>query len=128
MGAQRVLVIEDENAAREALESLLREEGYTVRAAPSGQAGIDSCRDFDPDVVVCDYYLPDIDGLRVLREIRRVLGKPVRVIMVTAGLSDADDELALRREADAFLAKPIDLGRLHAALHPPPASASAAAF
>lgn len=118
MCARRVLVIEDEDAAREALQSLLREEGYLVRSAPNGKEGVDCCRDFAPDIVLCDYYLPDIDGLQVLRTVRGFSGKPVRFILLTAGLSGAEDEVALRREADAFLGKPIDLDRLHSALEP----------
>jgi CheY-like chemotaxis protein len=116
MLAQKVLVIEDEKGAREALESLLREEGYNVRAAPSGNDGLDCFQEFNPEIVLCDYYLPDIDGLQVLRRIRQSSNGSVRFIMVTAGLSGVENERALRREADAFLAKPIDLAKLHSAL------------
>jgi len=119
MHARKVLVIEDEGAARNALESLLREEGFVVRGAPSGRAGVKCFHDFHPDVVLCDYYLPDIDGLQVLRLIRQNGNASPRFIMVTAGLSGADDERAMRREADAFLGKPIDLAKLHAAMTPP---------
>lgn len=117
MVASRVLVIEDEPAAREALESLLLEEGYLVRTASSGLAGLECERDFHPDVIVCDYYLPDIDGLQVLRSVRAG-GEDIRFIMLTGGLTGDENERALRREADAFLGKPIDLERLHEALRP----------
>ncbi|MEX2582014.1 MAG: response regulator, partial [Gemmatimonadota bacterium] len=80
MGTRRVLVIEDETSAREALESLLLEEGFLVRSASSGEAGLDCYGDFHPDVVVCDYYLPDIDGLEVLRRIRARKNGSVRFI------------------------------------------------
>jgi two-component system, OmpR family, response regulator len=116
MGARRVLVIEDEASAREALASLLREEGFVVRSAPSGEAGIRHYVDFHPDVVLCDYYLPDIDGLQVLRRIRAHENGSTHFVMLTAGMSCDESELALRREADAFLGKPIDLGQLHSAL------------
>ncbi|MBW3570115.1 MAG: response regulator, partial [Gemmatimonadetes bacterium] len=62
MAAQRILVIEDEAGAREALKSLLDEEGYTVATAESGLRGLERVSDFRPDTVVCDFYLPDIDG------------------------------------------------------------------
>jgi phosphoserine phosphatase RsbU/P len=84
----------------------------------SGREGLERYRDFDPDVVLCDYYLPDIDGLQVLRGVRNGGNRATRFIMVTAGLSGIDDERALRSEADAFLAKPIDLNELQAALSP----------
>jgi CheY-like chemotaxis protein len=109
MRARRVLVIEDEASSREALVSLLMEEGYLVRSASSGLAGLDCFASFHPDVIVCDYYLPDINGLQVLRRIRGDSGNRVRFIMVTAGLSGPVNERALRAEADAFLGKPIDL-------------------
>lgn len=115
---RRVLVIEDEASAREALVSLLGEEGFSVRSASTGREGIESYGAFRPDFVVCDYYLPDVDGLQVLRSVRTMGGEDTRFIMVTAGLSDAMDERALRAEADAFLGKPIDLEQLHLALHP----------
>ena len=111
MGSRRVLVIEDEDAAREALVSLLREEGYHVRSAPSGESGLNCLGEFHPDVVLCDYYLPDIDGLQVLRRVRAGRDS-VCFIILTAGLSGADDERELRSEADAFLGKPIDLAAL----------------
>jgi DNA-binding response OmpR family regulator len=112
MGARRVLVIEDETSAREALESLLLEEGYVVRTASTGLDGLECYQAFRPDAVVCDYYLPDIDGLQVLRRIRAGDDHVVRFIMVTAGLSGAANERALRREADAFLGKPVNLADL----------------
>ena len=111
-----VLVIEDETSSREALESLLLEEGYLVRTASNGYAGLLAFRDFTPDVVLCDYYLPDIDGLRLLRAIR-ASGSRVRFILLTAGLGGVQGERALRDEADAFLGKPVDLEELQRALH-----------
>jgi CheY-like chemotaxis protein len=116
MSTQRVLVIEDEGSAREALASLLREEGFVVREAKSGKEGIEEFTTFHPDVVVCDYYLPDIDGLRVLRRMRQSTNGSVRFIMITAGLTGTDNERALRREADVFLTKPVDLERFHAVI------------
>jgi CheY-like chemotaxis protein len=113
---RRVLVIEDEPSAREALVSLLGEEGFIVRSASTGREGIDSYDTFRPDVVLCDFYLPDVDGLQVLRSVRTMGGSGTRFIMVTAGLSNATDERALRDEADAFLGKPIDLAQLQLAL------------
>jgi CheY-like chemotaxis protein len=112
----RVLVIDDEPSAREALENLLLEDGYLVRTAPSGAAGLACQPEFRPHIVVCDYHLADMDGLQVLRRLRASTGDEVRFILVTAGLAPHDDERALRREADAFLDKPIDLVQLHETL------------
>lgn len=121
MATRKVLVIEDDNGARDALGFLLAEEGFAVRTAASGEAGLECAREFQPDVIVCDYYLPDIDGLQVLRCLRADRGGAF-IIVVTAGGS-GDTEAALRAEADLFLDKPVDLSRLRTALNRAEASA-----
>jgi|SRR5688572_30198115 len=112
MAAERILVVEDEAGAREALKSLLEEEGYTVCTAENGRGGLERLREFRPDTVVCDFYLPDIDGLQVLRQIRRQADREgITVIVITAGCGGEAAEDLLRREADYFLQKPLDLHR-----------------
>jgi DNA-binding response OmpR family regulator len=123
MAAQRILVIEDEPGARNALESLLTEEGYVVRTAADGRAGLKCLREFRPDTVVCDVRLPDINGLQVLRRTRTLADDDVVFIIVTAGSNSEDVDDALRREADVFIEKPIDLNRFRRILRqilPPP--------
>jgi CheY-like chemotaxis protein len=116
MAAKRILVIEDEPGARDALESLLEEDGYTVCTAESGRTGLAMLRDFHPDTVVCDFYLPDIDGLQVLREVRAAGPGGVTFIVITAGGAGEEAEDALRREADVFFQKPINLQAFRSAL------------
>jgi CheY-like chemotaxis protein len=116
MAAQRILVIEDEDGAREALESLLSEEGYTVATAENGEKGLMRLSDFHPDTVVCDFYLPDTDGLQILRRVRDVAGRAVTFIVITAGCGGPDAESVLQREADFFFQKPLDLARFRLAL------------
>ncbi|HEX8393526.1 MAG TPA: response regulator [Longimicrobium sp.] len=111
MAAQRILVIEDETGAREALKSLLDEEGYTVCTAEDGRKGLERLSDFHPDTVVCDFYLPDIDGLQVVRAIRSAAARGITVIIITAGCGGEEAESILRREADFFFQKPLDLRR-----------------
>ncbi|HEX2204275.1 MAG TPA: response regulator [Longimicrobium sp.] len=115
MAAQRILVIEDEPGAREALQSLLSEEGYQVATAGTGRDGLRRMADFRPDTVVCDFYLPDTDGLQILRRVREAEGEVV-FIVITAGCGGAEAESALQREADFFFQKPLDLSRFRSAL------------
>ena len=115
---RRVLLIEDESAARSALESLLREEGFEVRSAATGRQGLLDAREFHPDTVLCDYFLPDIDGLEILRELKGD-GKPLSFVAITAGGGGERAQGALRREADHYLPKPLDLARLREILGPP---------
>ena len=115
MGVPRVLVIEDDDGARNGLRSLLSEEGYSVRTAESGRAALHCASEFQPDAVVCDFDLPDFDGLQVVRRLRAT-GQDIFIIMVTAGRYRAIEERALRTEADVFLVKPINLDLLRGAL------------
>lgn len=116
MAARRILVIEDEAGARDALESLLAEDGYTVCTADTGRRALERVRDFRPDTVVCDFCLPDIDGLQVIREIRAGFPDDVAIIVITAGGAGEEAECALREEADVFLQKPINLSNFRRVL------------
>jgi two-component system OmpR family response regulator len=115
MAAPRILVIEDNDGARDGLGCLLSEEGYAVRTAGTGRAALRCASEFHPDAIVCDFFLPDLDGLQILRRLRAT-GRDIFIIMVTAGRYGVEEELALRREADVFLGKPIDLDHLRRAL------------
>ncbi|HEX5726395.1 MAG TPA: response regulator [Longimicrobiaceae bacterium] len=126
MASQRILLIEDEPGAREALESLLAEEGYTVCTAETGRRGLEQLGDFRPDTVVCDFLLPDTDGLQVLRRVRERAGGGVTFIIITAGCGGAEAESLLQREADFFFQKPLDLGRFRSVLQRPGRPAPAA--
>ena len=123
MSSRRVLVIEDESGARDALESLLLEDGHLVRSAETGTEGIERYHEFHPDAVVCDFYLPDINGLQVLRRVRAAQDD-VMFIMVTAGCGGDEVEQTLRTEADFFLDKPVDLDQLRALLSASPDTTS----
>lgn len=116
MAAERILVIEDEPGARTALGSLLTDEGYTVCTAENGRAGLERIDDFHPDTIVCDFYLPDIDGLTVLRQARVAAQEGITFIFVTGGCGGDEAESTLREEADFFFHKPLDLSRLRCVL------------
>jgi len=124
MAAQRILVIEDEPGAREALESLLSEEGYTVASAETGETGLQRLTEFHPDTVVCDFRLPDTDGLQILRRVRSEA--EVTFIVITAGCGGDGVERQLENEADYFFQKPVDLERLRGALAREPQHGAAA--
>jgi two-component system, NtrC family, nitrogen regulation response regulator NtrX len=74
----KVLVIDDEPNVRTLLEILLREEGYDVLLANNGWKGLELYRHEHPDVILLDLSMPEIDGVTVLKEIRRIdLKQPV---------------------------------------------------
>ena len=108
-------MIEDEIAAMEALVNLLIDEGFDVVGAPTGAEGLAAYPVFRPDFIFCDYQLPDLTGLEVLRRIRAISSRG-RFILLTSGVGDPQCERSLRSEADGFLVKPLDLAQLHDAL------------
>jgi DNA-binding response OmpR family regulator len=116
MAARRILVIEDEPGSRDALQSLLADDGYAVCTAATGRAGLERLHDFRPDTIVCDFYLPDTNGLELLRAARAAAREEITFIIVTADCGGEAAELMLRREADHFFHKPIDLARLRGVL------------
>jgi len=78
-----ILIIDDEEIIREALEALLTAEGYTVLTAPTAGQGLDVVSERHVDAVLLDLMLPDRNGLEVLPEIRRI-DEELPVVMITA--------------------------------------------
>ncbi len=80
---QRVLVIDDEQNARDALKTILTEEGYEVAEAADGEAGLLAIPNFHPDAVLCDVKMPKRDGLSLLQKVRED-GHECLFLMMTA--------------------------------------------
>jgi two-component system response regulator PilR (NtrC family) len=101
-----VLVVEDQESARESLVELLREEGYEVHEAADGQAAIALVDQLDLDVVLTDLTMPGADGIAVLRHIREVSPQTL-VIIMTAHASVETAVQAIRLGAQDYLLKPL---------------------
>ncbi len=102
----RVLVIDDEPAMLEWLRLLLEGEGFEVQTALVGARGIEMFKTWRPDVAVIDMRLPDIDGLDVLRQFKR-LHEDVEVIVMSGHGSVSTAVEAVKAGAFTFLEKPI---------------------
>jgi len=102
----RILIIEDDEYSREAVEHLLKAQGCETRSAAGGVSGYCAARRFSPDVIVLDLNLPDIDGQRVLRKLRanRALGQ-VPIIVIT-GYSRNEIPAGVSSSADFCITKP----------------------
>src|ERR1700685_2791271 len=83
----RVLVVDDEPSLAELLSSVLRYEGWDVRAAGTGAEAVRMAREFRPDAVVLDIMLPDFNGLEVMRRLRAEIPQ-VWVLFLTARSAD----------------------------------------
>jgi len=110
----KVLVIDDEEEIRRALFSILKARNYQVEVSPSGTDGIRVAIDMNPDLVVLDLTLPDIDGIEVCRELREWMSSPILILSVRD--NEADKIAALDTGADDFLTKPFSAGELLARL------------
>ena len=111
----RVVVVDDEPALSDLLSMALRYEGWNVKTAAEGRTAIQLIREFQPDVVVLDVMLPDIDGLAVLKRLRDD-GQDTPILFLTA--KDAlDDRIAgLTAGGDDYVTKPFSLEELVARL------------
>ena len=101
-----VLVIDDEEIMREILDALLTREGYTVRLAADGAAGLEIARSVPIDAAVVDVMMPGMDGLSVLDEIKKI-DEDVAVIMITAFASVETAIAAMKRGAFDYITKPF---------------------
>lgn len=107
----RILIADDERGARLALEVPLRLSGYEVAAVASGQEAIELGGQQPFDVVLTDVFMPDVGGLDVIREFRR-LSPATKVIAMTAQGSLETAMEAISEGAVDFIAKPFDLGQV----------------
>ncbi len=110
----RALVVDDEPNLTDLVGTVLRYEGYEVRAAATGHGALNAVRDFKPDVIVLDVMLPDLDGFEVLRRLRDS-GVDVPVLFLTAR-DAATDRVAGLTIGDDYVTKPFSLEEVVARL------------
>lgn len=106
----RVLVVEDEKNLVNLLRGYLEREGFEVHEALDGVAAVEAARALNPEVVVLDWMLPGLDGMGVLRELRRF--SEAYVVMLTARSEEMDKIVGLSTGADDYLTKPFSPGEL----------------
>jgi len=111
----RALVVDDEPALCDILAMALRHEGWQVDTALNGQDAIRAARTGEPDVIVLDIMLPDIEGIGVLQRMRES-GIEAPVLFLTAKDSLQDRLTGLDAGGDDYVTKPFDLGEVVARL------------
>ena len=111
---RKVLIVDDEAQIIRVLRHILNAHGYAVRAAEDGEAAIESFREWQPDLVVTDLQMPNMDGLELCERIRKDSDVPIVVLSVR------DDEKtivkALDSGADDYVTKPFGTNELLARL------------
>lgn len=111
MSTTRVLIVEDDAAVRRGVADAFRAAGYLPIEAADGPRGLEAALSQDPEIVLLDVNLPELDGLGVLAELRRQRpGLPV--ILLTARGAEQDRVRGLRTGADDYVVKPFSVVEL----------------
>ena len=108
-----ILVVEDDTAVRNLITTTLETHDYRFHIAPTGQAAIVEASSHNPDIVLLDLGLPDLDGIEVIHKIRTWSNMPI--IVISARSEDTDKIDALDAGADDYLTKPFSVEELLAA-------------
>lgn len=110
MVSKRILIVDDEPGTRFALAELLREEDYEIAVAADGSVAFDLARRFEPDLVLSDVEMPNLDGLQLLRSLRFANVHAPAILMTAHSLRDG--RLMESLGAEALLVKPFDVDDL----------------
>lgn len=111
--ATTVLVVEDTPSEMELMSHYLREAGYRVISAPSGQEGLDKAIAQRPDVIITDIIMPGISGYELCRKLKRTpQTQAVPVVICSSKKQDIDRLWGMRQGAKAYLTKPYTKAEL----------------
>ncbi|MDO4162389.1 MAG: response regulator transcription factor [Pseudomonadota bacterium] len=107
----RVLLVEDDYAVSQSIETMLKKEGMVVDSTDLGEDGLDIAKLYDYDIIILDLMLPDMNGYEVLKNLRGA--KISTPVLILSGLSEPDKKVkGLGYGADDYLTKPFDKSEL----------------
>lgn len=111
MPIRRILIVDDNITAAESLGKLLELRGHTIARAYTGTDALDTAREYDPDIIILDIGLPDMDGYEVAQHLRKEEFKSALIALTGYGL-DEDKVRAKESGFDYHLTKPIGLAEI----------------
>ncbi len=109
-GMSGILVVEDDKNLREGLVYALRKQDYEVHTAEDGYSALEVAREVNPDLILLDVLLPNMDGFQVCKTLRTEMNCPI--LMVTAKSDEIDRVLGLEIGADDYIVKPFSMREL----------------
>jgi len=108
MPRKKILIVDDELSILVPLQFLMEKEGYAAKLAQSGKEAIEKISEIQPDLILLDIMLPDLDGYEIYEMIRqRSEWASIRIIFLTAKNREADMTKGLAMGADAYITKPF---------------------
>ncbi len=108
--AEKILIIEDNHQVRENISEILESEGYEMYQAEGGHSGIDISKRVQPDLIICDIMMPEMDGFEVLENMRKnVLTSNIPFIFLTAKDTREDLRKGMQLGADDYISKPFTI-------------------
>ena len=111
--ATRVLVVEDDLLNRMFYHEVLQGRGYEVALVDDGALVMEEARGFAPDLITMDIQLPNISGLRLIRQLRRdEATRAIPILAITAFAGRGEEERIRGAGADGYLAKPVTIPKL----------------
>ena len=102
----KILIVDDDTNISELIALYLNKEGYETREVATGRAALEAFEAFEPDLIILDIMLPELDGYDVCKEVRKTSRVPI--IMLTAKGEIFDKVLGLELGADDYMVKPFD--------------------
>ena len=115
MSEVRILVVEDDPFFARVLQKRLSAEGYQVFVATDGREGMKAIVIHEPDLVISDWMMPQVDGLELCQSVKTGLREAAPYFILLTAKGEIDDKLlALETGADDYLVKPCDQGELMA--------------
>lgn len=109
----KILVVEDNEMSRDVLTRRLARQGHELIAAPDGKTGLALARSANPDLILMDLQVPEIDGWETTRYLKGdAATRHIRIIALSAHALESDREKALQAGCDDFATKPVDFAKL----------------
>ncbi|HSG09369.1 MAG TPA: response regulator [Longimicrobiales bacterium] len=102
----RILIVDDDESDRLFERAILEDQGHTLFFAKDGEAALKTYRDSEVDLVVTDLYMPGVNGLRLIKQLKAM--DPAVLIIAASGVAKGQLDRALELGAGKVLAKPLD--------------------